>query len=205
MATLSKTFPPENVVLLTPDEVPEADTWEGRSWDERRQVMVIYASDKPFKQEALWAAVPGAFEAPARMAGVRLAPPGVPGGGPVVAAVPLGVTTHYEITQSYTVRTVLVRPARLQPFIEREPGVVLTDQYAPIDNLMAEVFRNRNKRRRYGKRSLTSTDPADAASGETRSAGPSVRCVRYAAVPRAESGCGSRKACSCRFSTSSTQ
>lgn len=33
----------------------------------------------------------------------------------------------------------------LTPFLERERGLILTDQYAPVDNLMADVFRRRNK------------------------------------------------------------
>jgi spermidine synthase/MFS family permease len=32
----------------------------------------------------------------------------------------------------------------LAPYLEREAGVVLTDQFAPVDNLMAEVFRRRS-------------------------------------------------------------
>ena len=39
--------------------------------------------------------------------------------------------------------TRLVPPKVLAPFLEREPGVLLTDQYAPVDYLMAEVFRRR--------------------------------------------------------------
>jgi spermidine synthase/MFS family permease len=41
--------------------------------------------------------------------------------------------------------THLVQDRLLDPFLQREPGVILTDQYAPVDNLMAEVFRRRNK------------------------------------------------------------
>lgn len=39
--------------------------------------------------------------------------------------------------------TNLVPDTRLEPFLRQEPGIVLTDQYAPVDNLMAEVFRRR--------------------------------------------------------------
>ena len=41
--------------------------------------------------------------------------------------------------------TLLVTPAWLEPYIKSDPGVILTDQYAPVDNLMADVFRRRNK------------------------------------------------------------
>jgi len=44
-----------------------------------------------------------------------------------------------------TFYTHVVSDAVLQPFLDQEPGVILTDQYAPVDNLMAEVFRRRNK------------------------------------------------------------
>ena len=36
-----------------------------------------------------------------------------------------------------------VPAARLEKYLAADPGVILTDQYAPVDNLMADVFRNR--------------------------------------------------------------
>jgi hypothetical protein len=33
----------------------------------------------------------------------------------------------------------------LEPFLRQEPGLILTDQFAPVDNLMADVFRRRNR------------------------------------------------------------
>lgn len=146
MATLGQTFPAENVVLLTPSTVPDAGTESGASWENGRQVMVIYASDKPFDRAALLTAQPGGLVAPARTAVLPLMVPGVPGGGPVVLAYPINTVVNLEVARpGYTT---LVPPARLKPFTDREPGVILTDQFCPIDNLMAEVFRNRNKRRR---------------------------------------------------------
>ena len=129
--------------------MPESGTPDGNKWDHKRQVMVIYASDKPFKQEALEAALPGAFDVPSRLTVLPLALSGVPGGGAAVPAFQLNVATNLDIIRQSAGRTTMVPPARLQPFIDREPGVVLTDQYAPVDNLMAGVFRNRDKRRRY--------------------------------------------------------
>ena len=38
----------------------------------------------------------------------------------------------------------VVPDSKLAPFLKTDPGVILTDQYAPVDNLMAEVFRRRN-------------------------------------------------------------
>jgi hypothetical protein len=107
--------------------------------------MVIYASDKPFDPKALSAAQPSALDGPARTVALPHALSGVPGGGPVVPAFQLGIWQHLEIVRPPTVRTVLVPPERLKHFTDREPGVILTDQFCPIDNLMAEVFRNRNK------------------------------------------------------------
>jgi hypothetical protein len=36
---------------------------------------------------------------------------------------------------------------RLSPHLQLDPGVLLTDQYAPVDNLMAELFRYRDRYR----------------------------------------------------------
>ncbi len=145
MATLAQTFPAENIVLLTPHTVQPAGTPDGDTWEYNRQVMVIYASDKPFKLDELTAALPGAVDAPARLAALRLALSGVPGGGAAVPAFQLNVAHNFDIIRPHAARTLLVPPERLKPFTDREPGVVLTDQFCPVDNLMAEVFRNRNK------------------------------------------------------------
>ena len=47
--------------------------------------------------------------------------------------------------EAATIRTHVIPDADLKDTLDRDPGVILTDQYAPVDNLMAEVFR----RRRY--------------------------------------------------------
>ena len=41
--------------------------------------------------------------------------------------------------------THVLEKGRLEQFLSARPAVVLTDQYAPVDNLMAEVFRRRNQ------------------------------------------------------------
>src|SRR5690349_2499409 len=56
----------------------------------------------------------------------------------------------------------------------------------------------------HGSRSATAMAAEGAASGETESAGPRARWVRYAAPPAA-TGAGSRKTSNRRFSTSTTQ
>jgi spermidine synthase len=38
-----------------------------------------------------------------------------------------------------------LRPGELERLLDRDTGVVLTDQYAPVDNLMAAVFRRRQE------------------------------------------------------------
>jgi protein-L-isoaspartate O-methyltransferase len=140
MATLAQTFPAENVVLLTPHRIPESGTENGDYWDRTRQVLVIYASDKPLDPDAMRAAVVDQL-APSFAAGVTF-------GGAVrgdFAAFPLMVSADPLARLGTPFHTVAVPPERLKPFTDREPGVVLTDQFCPVDNLMAEVFRNRNK------------------------------------------------------------
>jgi hypothetical protein len=70
---------------------------------------------------------------------------GATGGGAVPLVTQLRVAL-IVIGPTHKVHTVLVPPGRLKPFTDREPGVILTDQFCPVDNLMAEVFRNRERR-----------------------------------------------------------
>lgn len=127
MATLRKTFP--HVALLTPNEYMVGEPPPGKdekwmekwrdwqqTWPEARQVYVIYAADRPLDVAALRAATNRA-----------------------VGYVPGGENDRPEplfFTQ-------LVPDAKLEPYLTRDPGVILTDQFAPVDNLMAEVFRRR--------------------------------------------------------------
>ena len=53
MATLAETFPAKNIVLL---RVPKKG--ESENWYESREVLVIYASDKPFSLSALQRSLP---------------------------------------------------------------------------------------------------------------------------------------------------
>ena len=140
MATLVRTFPAENVILLTPHHVPPSGTWEGDYWDQTRQVMVIYASDKPFSLDAMRAAVADQL-GPAFASGITVG--AAPRGDAAQFAITAGAEPLARLGTPF--HTVVVPPERLKTFTDREPGVVLTDQFCPIDNLMAEVFRNRNK------------------------------------------------------------
>ena len=140
MATLAKTFPEKNVVLLTARDIPESGTPDGDHWDRQRQVLVIYASDKPFSPEALRAAVVDQLS-PAFAAGVTI---GAAFRGDF-AAPPLMAAAEALAREGTPFHTIPVPAERLKPFTARAPGVVLTDQFCPVDNLMAEVFRNRDK------------------------------------------------------------
>lgn len=144
MATLAKSFP--HVDLLTAHYVPEGGTPEGDDWDNQRQVLVIYASDKPFSPEALWNAVPDlvSMEGTARVAVLPIASIDLPGSG-AMFVLPLALAKHVEAPRRSVVHTILVPSERFKTFTDREPGVVLTDQFCPVDNLMADVFRNRYK------------------------------------------------------------
>jgi spermidine synthase/MFS family permease len=139
MATLRETF--AHVHLLASTEPPPAarpgspqdvEDWEAQlaSWASNRQVYVIYASDKPLDLAALRRATEAA--SPPR-------PPVWPDArtaavGPAALTVP-----------PVPFFTRLVSPQLLEPHLAREPGIILTDQYAPVDYLMAEVFRRRNQ------------------------------------------------------------
>jgi hypothetical protein len=85
-----------------------------RKWKNDRQVLVIYASDRPLDPDRLRAEV-----------------------GRQLEAVPEGNRPGFY--------TNVIPADRLAPFLAADPGVLLTDQYAPVDNLMAEVFRYRER------------------------------------------------------------
>ncbi len=144
MATLEKSF--GHVLLLTADAIAEDGTPTGDEWDSRRRVMVIYASDKPFSLEALQHAQPDPtpLAGPLRMAALALAPVEPPGSGPAYV-LRHAIVMNVDVKRQPHVNTIPVPAERLKKFTDREPGVVLTDQFCPIDNLMAEVFRARNK------------------------------------------------------------
>lgn len=127
MHTLQQTFPPENVVLLAPGKSVDVD---------QRQVYVIYASARPFDEAALHDIIV------TQTLGDRMDVAGVPfaaaAGSPGAAGAMAAATK---------VHTHQVPPEAIQPYLDAAPVVVLTDQYAPVDNLMAEVYRYRTRTR----------------------------------------------------------
>ncbi len=141
MATLTKSFPAENIVLLTAERPAPAGTAAGDSWDQTRRVLVIYASDKPLDLDKLHGAVVDQLS-PGFAAGLAV---GTAGGADIRAALPITLSATPLARDGVRIYTAEVPAARLKPYTDREPGVILTDQFCPIDNLMAEVFRQRYK------------------------------------------------------------
>ncbi|MDY3562570.1 fused MFS/spermidine synthase [Gemmata sp. JC673] len=149
MATLCQSFPPENVVLLTAEGPAPGESLD--AWDKSRRVLVIYASDKPFNFTALSNVVAAQLPSDVRLRkiggalGFDMGFVELPGGGPVPYTARAMLAERAEYLRRLRVFTTVVPADRLKPYTDREPGVVLTDQFCPIDNLMAEVFRQRNK------------------------------------------------------------
>jgi spermidine synthase/MFS family permease len=141
--TLGKSYPPENISLLTPGGFSAED----------RQVYVIYASDRPLNLESLRAAAMEqlkVLEPPIRGFTARAATTGVslPGGVPhVLLAVACAQVVEPHPGWVAEIRTFHVPPAELKPYLDAEPPIILTDQFAPTDNLMADVFRYRYRNR----------------------------------------------------------
>jgi len=147
--TLRATF--DHVELISSDNVPPSEpppgasedelslwSWRLRNFEEYRHVMVIYAADGPLDENRIRA------EAFRRRGYASNEPAAAVSGEPAVRVIAPILDKHYY---THTI------PARqLAPFLEADPGVFLTDQYAPVDNLMAEVFRYRYRNRPEQKR-----------------------------------------------------
>ncbi|MCE9566130.1 MAG: fused MFS/spermidine synthase [Planctomycetes bacterium] len=128
MHTLAQTYPKDNVGLLLPGELdPKAIG--------SRQVYVIYASEKPLDLDKLRIAnreqlhTTEATSVLAMKIGMAVAN--------VLAAPPI----NERALPFYTHQ---VEPEVLRPYLEAKPIIILTDQFAPTDNMMADVFRRRN-------------------------------------------------------------
>jgi spermidine synthase/MFS family permease len=137
MHTLQQTYPAGNVTMLAPEAVNV----------DNRQVYIIYASDKPFDPNALrediWRQqnlrdVAGKCASALVAGGVS----GVPDS--VIAAAVAQHTMEQTVPE---LRTSEVSPALLKDYLDIPPIIILTDQYAPVDNLMADVFRYRYRYR----------------------------------------------------------
>jgi len=132
--TLQKSYPAENIALLTPGSLDLS----------QRQVYILYASDAPFDPAALRNATGrGIFPA------FPHADWGQPGPWPSEVIPPFatvlsGAALAKEPRNLFFTRR--VPAADIQPYLDAEAPVILTDQFAPTDNLMADVFRYRHKR-----------------------------------------------------------
>jgi hypothetical protein len=151
MRTLRETF--QHVELISSVAVPPNTPPSGASEEEikrwsadltrfewQRQVLVIYAGDQPLDEKRL------RDEAYRQLNfGVKAAVGAAVGAveGPTAAAV--RAAEHAFTHCPFYTNT--IPSDRLAPFLAKDPGVLLTDQYAPVDNLMAEQFRYRTKRR----------------------------------------------------------
>jgi len=104
-------------------------------------VLVIYASDQPLNIERVRAESYRRMNVLPRAAfGAALARQADGGVGVAVAALAHGFFETAFFTHP-------IPAGRLAPFLAADPGVFLTDQFAPVDNLMAEVFRYRYRDR----------------------------------------------------------
>jgi spermidine synthase len=136
--TLQETYPPENVTLLSSDPRPT----------HVRQVYVIYASDRPLDltylrsaaRDQLHEAEVGTGAATTAAAGAAAVGPGTPHALAAAAAAPS------VADRAIPFHTYEVPPAFLKPYLDAPPKIVLTDQFAPVDNLMADVFRFRYRK-----------------------------------------------------------
>lgn len=138
--TLQQTYPPENVALLTAEEF----------YIDNRQVYVIYASDRPLDLPALRAAVREqlSFLEPAARDATAAGAAAVAGSwGGLPHAVSAAAAAPAVGDRAVPIWTQEVPRSAIQPALDTPPRVILTDQYAPVDNLMADVFRYRYRAR----------------------------------------------------------
>lgn len=152
MRTLGETFAHVDLVSSTPipSESPptnagEADIqeWhkERKHFDDNRQVLVIYASDRPLKEERI------RTEAYKQMDFVQRGAFGAAAGAAREGAVGAALGAMAWAIHDTSFYTYPIPPTRLAPFLAADPGVLLTDQFAPVDNLMIDVFRYRSRAR----------------------------------------------------------
>jgi spermidine synthase/MFS family permease len=144
MHTLRQTF--SYVELLGADEINIKD----------RQVFVIYASEQSLDLEKLRRSVTAQryrqlreILEQSRPASIVAAVASglVPPASPLPPALLCVISPESLQDFPVRIRTVRAQPTDIQPFLEAEPRIVLTDQFAPVDNLMADVYRYRTRRR----------------------------------------------------------
>jgi spermidine synthase/MFS family permease len=152
MRTLRETFSHVELVSSTevPSETPPADAtpdelkkWRAalRKFEVERQVLVIYAADRPLDVEKSLKEARRQLNYPQKAA-IGMA---VGAGSGFATGALFGALEH--AASGFAFYTNVIPSARLAPFLAADPGILLTDQFAPVDNLMAEVFRYRYRSR----------------------------------------------------------
>jgi spermidine synthase len=141
MHTLRETYPAGDVCLLQPNSTDVSV----------QAVYVIYASDTRLDLGALRSRVWEHFPEERGFSAGLAAQTGV-GGGATGAGGSLHALASaaaapavFELVMDRTARfrTRRIPDEVLRPYLEAGEKIILTDQYAPVDNLMAEVFRKR--------------------------------------------------------------
>jgi hypothetical protein len=109
-----------------------------------RHVLVIYASDRPLDLTAIRAAVAEQLNptiVPCFELGTIARSGLLPGGIPSALAT---IAQGQKLTiDSKILHTYQIPVANLKPYLDAPPRIILTDQFAPVDNLIADVFRYR--------------------------------------------------------------
>jgi hypothetical protein len=152
MRTLGQSFTHVELISSTPlpSETPppganeeELKEWhkERKRFEDNRQVLVIYASDRPLNEEKI------RTEAYKQMGSAQRGLIGAAYGAAHPGGVGAAVGAMAEALSHTAFFTYPIPAARLAPFLAADPGVLLTDQFAPVDNLMVDVFRYRSRDR----------------------------------------------------------
>jgi MFS family permease len=136
--TLQQSYPADNVAVLMPQ--PTKDEGDGILG---RRVWVIYASDTPVDVGSLKAATREQLTGPEPVAELAAALRG--GSGFAVLGGSAHTPAALAAAHAVPLHTVHVPHATLKQYLDAERPVILTDQFAPTDNLMADVFRHRHE------------------------------------------------------------
>jgi spermidine synthase/MFS family permease len=144
MHTLRLTF--SHVELLGADDINVQD----------RQVFVIYASNTPLDLQTVQRGVTAHQQRHLAPLLEKARPAMITAwcsGGVIIPQTLLSCAPMCAMTRDWLdavparIRTVRADPEVIRPYLEAEPRIILTDQYAPVDNLMADVYRYRSRRR----------------------------------------------------------
>lgn len=152
--TLEESY--KHVALLTAEDFDR----------DQRQVYILYASDRPLDRFALYAAVQEQLNFPARSAAARATTiagaawtAGTNGGWLHALLAAAAAPEVADRVVPFWTRE--IPRAEIQPALDTGPRIILTDQYAPVDNLMADVFRYRYRSRPRDHQTPTPAQPPE--------------------------------------------